>query len=819
MSFDINKFSHDRKEVIFVDLELDQNDLNATPGFAVTDNGQPSESYNTPKTTKFLGAFVPSNPKKIYRFSSGSLGKAKTGDIPYFPILDSISFSTPEVKPGEKIGSSASVAIKLNDIITNDTYEMPGSTDPDFNYSVRRVTGSLLSKLFARNYLENRAVKVYRGYQNPNEEFDINNFQSEYYVLKSGKRNKSGGADIQAVDPVFLTKETKAKAPVQSDGLLQTSITDTDIQLTVLTDRPEDYTSVYFSTTPTILIDKELMEFSVFDDGTAGGTLPYSGQIILSVARTIAFPSNTTESAPHEAGTKVQVCLAFYQINVVSIIKTLITSFTKIDPSFISNPKWQDQENGALSQYNLTTVITKPTSVSKLLNELIEVSGSTFFWDVILQELTLIGITEFDSSVFTYDEDIHIVQDSLSVTPNDSDQVTRQSILFAKNSYVENDDFKNFDQAFLYIDSLSEDESAFDTVTEGKLIKSNWLTDSPNDTSIAATIPNRNVKRRSNIPKTFKFTVDPAYIGNVGGSRVWIGSVIGINSSLFTNADLSRQEVLGQITKITKRTDGFWDVTAINYSGSSVQSDFVIDQDFIALNGNTNITLTDHFTPIPGIINSVRVDAGVSIGSTSTSLNAITTGIWPDGLLLQVRGQILGTGGKGADAGSNLPPENDPICFGSIGTQNGFNGGTALFISSGTLCEIDNGGSIFSGGGGGGAFEGYTQNKSITPGKGGSGGQGFIGGLKGEGSYVEGQGNKIGPDGEDGSINGPGTVNGNGGAWGEYGQDVTSFLCGNPGNAKLSTGGTPGFSVNFNGTGSFFSSGDNSLQVKGPKAV
>tara|TARA_R110000764_G_scaffold46510_1_gene104312 strand:+ start:3882 stop:6296 length:2415 start_codon:yes stop_codon:yes gene_type:complete len=801
MSYNIAKTKFERKEVVFVDLLLDQNNLNI--GFAASD----PTSYNTPKTTGSTSAFLIDNPKKAYRFSSGFLGKESgmTKITPYLPILDSISFSSSTLDPGLKAAVSASVSIKFNDIITTDVYELPSSSDPAFDYSNRRVTGSFWSKLSSRNFIQNRVIKVYRGFQDPNEEFDINNFESEYYVVEAISRGKDGSASIKGVDPLFYTKESKAKVPIKTNGVTVQSIdsVSNSIIVDVTTGNPEEYDTV-LGVQNAVLIGEELFDYIVISTT--------SNSAKLSLDR-LGFPGETTTNQEHDAGSKVQKCFSVpFKQNVVNIIRTLLTQYTKISIDLIDNDGWIDQFFTTLAPYNFQTVITKPEPVSKIINELIEHSGASLFWDTVEQKLKLFGVSEFSDPQFFFDDD-NIKQNSLSINVKSKDQITRQTINFDKVNYIKSstneDDFK---QGFIFIDGNAEDESAYDITIDGKVIYSRWLDSTTNDISIATSIVSRNVLRRSNAPTTFKFVVDPSSVGVIGDKRAWLGNVISIKSRIFTGANNEAIETLAQITKIQKRKDGYFDIEALNFQGNVSTVDFTLSEN------RRDFVLTDEFTPIAGRVNTLLIEQSSTIDSSGPAIAALNTGVWPDGLTIINRGKILASGGKGASAGQSFVPEEDPACFGGIGVENGGTGGTAI-ISQCNL-EIDNGsgGLIFGGGGGGGASSPYVQlYGSAAAGNGGSGGQGSVGGIAGLGSIPAPQETSpIGQDGEDGDIDGPGLIGGDGGFFGEYGQDVYTALCGFQFNQFLSEGGTPGYSINKNGFNVSVVSGNNAQQLKGP---
>jgi hypothetical protein len=113
------------------------------------------------------------------------------------------------------------------------------------------------------------------------------------------------------------------------------------------------------------------------------------------------------------------------------------------------------------------------------------------------------------------------------------------------------------------------------------------------------------------------------------------------------------------------------------------------------------------------------VNAGVTIGSVSTSLPAFNVGTWPDGvdITVIVNGELQGCGGNGGTGSTNDP------------ASNGGPGGTALYTRRAIDLELPTSGHLWGGGGGGGG--GFTTNY----GGGGGGGAGTNSGSGSNGGF------------------------------------------------------------------------------------
>lgn len=146
---------------------------------------------------------------------------------------------------------------------------------------------------------------------------------------------------------------------------------------------------------------------------------------------------------------------------------------------------------------------------------------------------------------------------------------------------------------------------------------------------------------------------------------------------------------------------------------------------FDANNNNINL-LSSHNSIYPpaqsGDVVNCIINAGVIIGSTSTSLVAFNVGSWPAGVTINlvVRGRIQGAGGRGGRGGT--PAEPDGIA--------GYSGGGALYTRQTINLDLSSGGEVWGGGGGGG---GGGMPQFTYPDAGAGGGGGGAGSVPGDG--------------------------------------------------------------------------------------
>jgi hypothetical protein len=714
------------------------------------------DSYNTPKTTEDPNAFA--GQFKTYRWSNQLIQR----DLFSFPSLTDVSSTPPKINPGKDIGVRATASVTIADVVTNDTFELPESMNN------RRVTGSANQKLQARNYLINRPARIITG----TDPMNLSNAIVENYIIESFSINGRNEMTFNLVDPLYFTTESKAKMPVQSTAVINSDI-DNAVTTINFTDPNEEYPE---NSTGFIRIGGEILSYEV------------TGFQVMAVVRGQA--GTTSES--HSAGDVMQFVVHYDQENVIDILADIITNYTNIDNSFIPNTKWNLLKANELSSFNLTNFISKPIEVKKVINQLIKITGVSFFFDTQLQEITITPTPRFSDPVALFTDEVNIKQNQITVKPDFKQQITRQLINWGKTDYSQIDDERYYSNGFQRIDGVAESSRVYSQEFAGEDISTDWLrTNSAVDTQIAIRIPQLNVERFSRTPQVIKFVTNDQYIGDTPNGRVWLSSVINVQTSKRLLPNLDRELLTAQITGLRPLELNDWEITALSYNAQVLNNvDLYINESQFNVNISTLLNPTEAREYI------VVISSGVDIGSTSQAVRSLDTGVFPAGASLRIinLGRVLGIGGVGANSDD------------SLSNLDGGPGGTAINLQVNTV--IDNlSGFIAAGGGGGAALR--TPSGASGPndvGGAGGGGQGYNPGAGGDNNILPGEG-----VGEDGTITAPGAggVGGlgsgaSGGAWATVGGITPNGI-----------GGPPGAAIVTNGNVLTIESGNNSEQIRG----
>lgn len=683
------------------------------------------------------------------------------------------------VDPGQSIGKRAGGSLTLLDSKDTDVY-VP-------YHDRRSLNGTLFTKALARHpNWEGRSLTILSGFDPLN--FDEINYIKRKYIIDSVSLNKSV-LNVKFLDPLILTEGKKSKAPKASRGNLSTAITNASTSLTYKDAPAFDYGVT--SSTGLIRIDREVIAYTVASD------------FVLTIN---ARNQWGTEKKDHNLNATVQLCLHYDDVNVVTIIEDLLTNYTEIKPTFFDDYSTVIADTASIT---LTALITKPTPVVDLNNELVKNGDLIQYYKEETQKIVISQVKDLAAVDIEINEDDHIKADSISTSRDVKTQYTRYTVAWAVNDATQIRDDEDFSIVYQSINLNKELPENKGETNEKKTFYNRWLTDSNSNVLLGTSIAQRLIDRSDDIPELIDYTLDVESVFTTQNSSLELGTVYNLSTSRFTNFDGSNKSTLHQILSMK-------DLGNMQYRIKSRLFQDPLDGvnvDFTISTNKEDYDLSTEFAPAAGNYN-IFIEQGVVIGSTATNIFAFTTGTQAAGVTFTIiiRGSILGHGGGGGDGAALIMPikEDIPGSFENLGDI-GFIGGNAFEATVDVV--INNGsGAIWAGGGGGAGGKSVGTNNVVpifaVGGNGGCGGQGYGVAFGGVAGFVILDGSGVidtGSTGINGSVNAAGTQGINfGGDWGESGSDEAGIL-----------GGITGYAITSNGNSVTFSSGDNAINIKG----
>ena len=364
---------------------------------------------------------------------------------------------------------------------------------------------------------------------------------------------------LSALDPLILTDDKKAKAPIASQGVLSVLVDDLSTTITYTGAPAFDYGN---SGTVYVRIDSEVIECTVLSDF-----------VLTIVNRAIGG----TEQKDHDINATVQETIFYNSVNVIDIIEDLIINYTTVNASFLDDYTAVKADTSTIL---LTTYISKPTSVKKLIDELIKNGDLVMYYDEENQLIKIKLVNDVNATPIFINEDNHIEEGSIDIKRDTKEQYTRYSTGWAPNDITKTRDEEYFSIIYQAINLDNELPENIGETNEKDIFFNRWLTTSPSDVVIGTSIAQRVIDRSEQVPEEFSLTLDIGDVYNTQGGVMELGSLVTVATSRRTNKDGSPQSKNYQVLKMKDKGNMKYDV------------DFMLFQDPIT---GVNIDFTIYF--------------------------------------------------------------------------------------------------------------------------------------------------------------------------------------------------------------------------------
>ena len=505
-------------EIIYiVEIELDYCTLTFGAGECHA-TGEPC--YNTRATCKDVRAYPNSQGvargKKTYSYcSESSLIPANLGAI---PVIKDVAMTPITIDPGKSLGTRGEVTVRMSDFphhdIGIDPYVESRNYDP-------METGTYWKKFLARNmYYYRRYMTVYYG-----DIDDVRDYKNKYikrkYVIDSINLTDTT-VTITGRDILRLVDDAKT-CPATTLARIKTDMPIGAGNIDLLPAGAGEY----ITANDYVRIESEIIKI----DMVSGDKIYY----------TIRGAYNTVEKT-HKADTAVQVCKIYQDKYVHEVIYDLLVTYAGIDDDFIPIAEWQDESIGWLADYSLTCVISKPTGVLKLIQEITASTGCYIYYD---EERAKIRLVSIKPPVLTPKmiSDDTIIRASYKQVENSAERKTEIVLYYEQINPTESEtDDKNYRRVDAVINLDAESPVEYGDVRV-KRIYSRWL-DSDDDIGIHALLL-RTISAHINSPKYIEVAIryDP---------DITVGDYINIRTRNITD---SSGRLITKLTRVLAKED------------------------------------------------------------------------------------------------------------------------------------------------------------------------------------------------------------------------------------------------------------------------
>jgi len=684
--------------------------------------------------------------------------------IDCIPSILEVSYTPSTISLGKNLGTRATLSVTFRDHPHSDTGEGYDKYISDRDYDPYSQ-GTYWGKFRARQpFVRGRPLRWITGLVGQ----DIEYMERRHFVIDSfDGPTPDGRYTVVAKDILKLADGDRAQAPLMSNGFLSA---DMNASITGAALLPSGIGNAEYP---------------------ASGYLNIGGNEIVSFTRTgdsltIARGQLGSTATTHKAQDRCQLVLRYVGEDVADIIQDLLENYADVPPGYISVSDWQEETAAFLGSV-YTANICEPTSVATLVSELCEQAGLAIWDDNIERKIRLQVLRGIVTDAATFNPD-NIRQGTLTIKEQPDTRLSRVITYFGQKDPTKPlSNLDNYRSTSSVVDSAAEDDYGSASI---KTILSRWIPEAGR--TVADRLGEIVLGRFRDPPRRLTFET-----ARYAETDVSLGIGYRVEAFCVQDATGAQSDIPIQATRVNPGPDRF-SVEAEEMLWSAPEADLANRQ--IVFGADTyNINLRDSHDsiypePVSGDVVTCTINAGVVIGSVSSTLRAFDVGSWPSGVILNVilNGQIRGAGGPGGEGGS---------WSGGNGLPGGA-GGTALYLRYPINLTYPSGSKIYAGGGGGGGGGGGSGD-----GGGGGGGGGGAGQAKGPGANGGGaNGGEHGLAGSlsDDDVGGPGGRGGlgttpfNGG--GRGGEGRGHGVAGEPGVPGESSGG-PGGSPGAGGAG------------------
>lgn len=692
-----------------------------------------AKCFNAKATCQDTANFNPADV--TLRFVVPSAGHPR--DIDALPYLKSLEFTPATIAPGENLGTRATLKVTFSDHKHADAgagfdkYHATRGYDP-------YERGSFWPRFRARHpSLRGRALRTLNGFVGD----ALVDMETRHFYIESFEGPAPDGTfTIVAKDGLKFLDGDRAVAPALSSGFLVADIT---------------AVATTFTLSPAGIGNTE---YPVSGIGCIGGKEVVSFTRSADAITMVRARYNTVATT-HKAQDRFQLCLELIEQDPADIIFVLVRDYTDLPAvQVIPLTQWRIETQAHLNRV-YSGLIVEPTSVKKLVDELIEQCGLVVWYDDLAKALRLQVLRAITTDADTFSE-ANVLKGTFAFTDQPDKRVSRVIVYFGQVDPTKRvDDKDNYRSS---AEAVDEDAEVDWGGVSLRTIFARWIPQfgRTNADRLGEIV----LGRYLNAPRKFAYQVLRTSV-----DRPELGGGYQLNHRALQDASGALADVPIQVTRL-KPDPARWHVDAEEMRFDAPPEDpdtRAIIFDFDANNVNARTIFESLYgEPAADVTVNISILTGVSIGSLSTALPALDIGEWPAGVTINVEnnGTVQGKGGRGADGAAPLNQPGNP----------GEAGGTALKTTRPiNLTNAD--GSILGGGGGGGG------GASGSAGSGGGGGAGNAPGLGGNPGGLGANPGAPGTD-TDGGLGGAAPSGGglSGGAGGDGGDPGQP---GNPGSA------------------------------------
>jgi len=473
--------------------------------------GTNDRCYNTVRTCQDRANFTDSILTLKFTHSKDEIQKG------FIPSLLSVSTTPTQINAGgvsrdrKALGSRGSVSISLQDHPHSDYFVDPYKDQRNYIATDR---GTFWAKWLARNpYYKNTVIRVIDGYLG-----EAPRSTKSYVIDNIAGPDSRGKVTIKAKDILSLADDKQAQAPAVSLGELIA-----DINGSITTLRVTGADAAEYPAPGHVRLGKEIISFA------AVSTISATEINLTGCVRA----AKGTEARDSDLGNQVQLCLEYTNQEIAAVVYDLLVNYGNISPSFIDFSQWQSENDIWLNQFNVSTIISKPTGVTNLLYEICEQTLTYIWYDERNQNIQFRAVRPATETPFVLNEENHILADSANLMRKENERFSQVWIFHQQRDPTEKLDK---DTNWLRLRVAADGENPYEDA-QIKKIYGRWIQSEAQARSLA----NRLLNRYKQTPIYMEISLDAK------DGEIWTGDICDISHGDLVDFSGSPQETRFQV--------------------------------------------------------------------------------------------------------------------------------------------------------------------------------------------------------------------------------------------------------------------------------
>lgn len=407
----------------------------------------------------------------------------------------------------EPLGRRATLSATFVDAPHSDFPFDPYLADREFD-PLKRST--FWAKWIVRHkFGKTRAIcRLYSGYDGDR----LSDMRVQTYVVDrliwQGDR-----AQLNCRDYLSLTEFRRAQVPAASSGQLNAAITDADASLTMDGDLTGEYPA-----SGTLRIGDELMTYT--------GAPSYDAFNDETTISSITRGTDGSDAAGHDDEAAVQICRRYTAARIKEVLENLLVDDAAIPAQLVDLDKIISEDDEFLDAYSLTTLISEPTGVDRLIGEIAEQCSFYVWWNERRQIVDMQAIKALSGVDANFTQEGNIIGDSFTFEERPKERLTTISLYYNPRNFAgELESPTNFDNQIIVSNSTVQNADRYGRLPQTRQIFSRWLTTQAQVNQTGS----RYSLRYADVPFYATFNVDAK------DRQFWVGDFCTISHDFIVN--------------------------------------------------------------------------------------------------------------------------------------------------------------------------------------------------------------------------------------------------------------------------------------------